>query len=179
MARRGPVALGQVARKHALAGPNPYMASAVNRRTADGGRVPLLPRRYNRTAVDRFAPGYTEGFRRWRQHEAAPNTYPRVGRRAAQRGSATAGSSPAPKKRLRTPAPASQSAGLTPRRAVPVRHWLGGRAASGRVVPAVRWRSVRGPVAVPVTRMARWPCGSRQWRWNSSSDRPAFLTMKA
>src|SRR5262245_56695991 len=105
------------------------MASDVNRRTADGGRFLLLPRRYNRTAVDRAAPDCAEGFRRRRQHEAAPNTYPRVGHRAARRVPATAGPGPAPKKLIRTPTPAPQTAGLTPPRAVPVRHWLGGRAA--------------------------------------------------
>jgi hypothetical protein len=109
----------------------------------------LLPRRYNRTAVDRFAPGYTEGFCTWRQHEAAPNTYPRVGHRIAQRGPATAGPGPAPKKRIRTPTPASQGAGLAPARAVPVRCWLGGRAAPGRWIDSVRPGCIAGPVAVP------------------------------
>lgn len=33
------------------------MASSVNRRTTKGGRIILLPNRYNRTAVDRFAYG--------------------------------------------------------------------------------------------------------------------------
>src|SRR5947209_9516281 len=130
-------------------GPNPYMASSVNRRTADGGRFLLLPRRYNRTAVDRFAFGYAEGFRTWRQHEAAPNTYPRVGRPAAPRGPATAGTGPAPKKPMPTATPAAQVAGLTPRRAVPVRHWLGGRAASGRSIDRARPRFAGGPGAVP------------------------------
>ena len=37
--------------------PNPYMASFVNRRTANGGRFLLLPRRHNRAAIDRFANG--------------------------------------------------------------------------------------------------------------------------
>ncbi len=37
--------------------PNPYMASSVNRRTTNGGRFFLLPRRYNRTALDRLAYG--------------------------------------------------------------------------------------------------------------------------
>src|SRR5262245_22515652 len=37
--------------------PNPYMASFVNRRTPNRGRKLLLPRRQNRTAVDRLAYG--------------------------------------------------------------------------------------------------------------------------
>src|SRR5262249_50183237 len=37
--------------------PNPFLASSVNRHTASGGRMILLPRRYNRTDVDRIACG--------------------------------------------------------------------------------------------------------------------------
>src|SRR3954452_7665114 len=37
--------------------PNPSMASSINRRTTHGGRINLLPRRPNRTAVDRLAYG--------------------------------------------------------------------------------------------------------------------------
>jgi hypothetical protein len=92
--------------------PNPYLASDVNRRTADGGRFLLLPRRYNRTAVDRIAPDYAEGFRTRCQPPGC--TKPLQGSAAL----------PLPAWRLRAcarapethpyPAPASQTGGLGP-----------------------------------------------------------------
>src|SRR5204863_2943893 len=91
--------------------PNPYMASSVNRRTADGGRFLLLPRRSNRTAVDRLPYGCrglsddgvsVELHQTLLQGSAALARGPR---RLRDRN-------PAPEKLLRTPTPALQNAGL-------------------------------------------------------------------
>src|SRR5262249_15966750 len=95
--------------------PNPYMASSVNRRTADGGRILLLPRRYNRTAVGRPAYGCmglsddgvsVELHQTLIQGPATPARGPRRLR----------GERPAPEKPIRTPTPAPQSGGLIPER---------------------------------------------------------------
>ena len=91
--------------------PNTYMASSVNRAHRGRGRIRLLPRRYNRTAVDRFASGCAglsdrgvsvELHQTLIQGSAAPAREPRRLR----------GLGPAPEKLIRTPPPALQNAGL-------------------------------------------------------------------
>src|SRR5262249_13942596 len=89
------------------------MASSVNRRTTERGRIVLLPRRYNRTAVDRFANG-CEGLSdpgvSMKLHQTliqGSATGPRKVRRLWDRN-------PTPKKLVRTPTPALQNAGLVP-----------------------------------------------------------------
>src|SRR5262249_39491034 len=93
--------------------PNPYMASSVN--SAHGGRRKffLLPRRYDRTAVDRFANGCKGLSDRGVSVELHQTliqgsaTGPRKARRLWDH-------SPTPKKLIRTPTPALQNAGLVP-----------------------------------------------------------------
>src|SRR5437764_14833077 len=91
--------------------PNPSMASSVNRRTASGGSVLLLPRRYNRTAVDRLAYG-CKGL--------SPNGVSVSLHQTLIQGSAALARGPrrlrdrypTPKKLIRTPTPALQNGGL-------------------------------------------------------------------
>src|SRR5262249_37255983 len=79
-----------------VAGPNPYMASEVNRRTANGGRLFSFRSVITglRLTQPLLAASGTFGGRC--QPQAAPNPYPRVGRPDLQRALATAGSSPRP-----------------------------------------------------------------------------------
>src|SRR5712691_7941412 len=123
MARTGPLALwyysttSQQQRQAGLKGarvpPNPYMASSVNRRTAECGSFFLLPGGCYRTAVDRLAYGCmglsddgvsVKLHQTLIQGSAAPARGPRRLR----------GQRPAPEKLIRTPAPAPQNAGLVP-----------------------------------------------------------------
>src|SRR6266566_5556886 len=93
--------------------PNPYMASSVN--SAHHGRRKLfvLPRRYNRTAVDRFANGCERLSDRGvsvKLHQTliqGSATLPQKARRLWDR-------KPTPKKLIRTPTPALPNAGLVP-----------------------------------------------------------------
>jgi hypothetical protein len=89
------------------------MASSVNRAHRGRGRIRHLPRRYNRTAVDRFASGCgglsgrgvsVELHQTLIQGSAA---LPRGARRLRGRGLA-------PEKLIRLPTPALQNAGLGP-----------------------------------------------------------------
>ena len=92
---------------------NPYMASSVNSAHHGRRKFFLLPRRYNRTAVDRFAYG-CEGLSdrgvSVELHQTliqGSATGPRKVRRLWER-------TPTPKKLIRTPTPALQNAGLVP-----------------------------------------------------------------
>src|SRR5262249_4064611 len=77
--------------------PNPYMASEVNRRTANGGRLFSFRSVITglRLTQPLLAASGTFGGRC--QPQAGPNPYPRVGRPDLQRALATAGSSPRPR----------------------------------------------------------------------------------
>src|SRR5215831_12747797 len=93
--------------------PNPYMASSVNRRTAECGSFLSLPRRYNRTAVDRLAYGCMG---------LSPNGVSVSLHQTLIQGSAALAfeprrlrdQGPTPKKLIRTPMPALQNGGLSP-----------------------------------------------------------------
>src|SRR5262249_25264704 len=98
-----------------------------------------------RTAGDRGAPGYAAGFSIWRQHEAAPNPYPRVGQRAVQRSPSTVGGElPRPRNSCVPPRRPFKTMGSR-HGAVPVRLWLGGRATSGGTIPSSRQGFNAGP----------------------------------
>src|SRR5262249_5105588 len=91
--------------------PNPYMASFVNRRTPNGGRIPLLPRRYNRTAVDRLAFG-CRGLSPDGVSVSLHQTLIQGSAALARGPRRLLDRCPTPKKLIRTPAPALQSGGL-------------------------------------------------------------------
>src|SRR5260370_39053090 len=91
--------------------PNPYMASSVNSAHHGRRKISVLPRRYNRTAVDRFAngcKGLSDRGGSVQLHQTLSQgsaTGPRKARRPWDR-------KPTPKKLIRTPTPALPEAGL-------------------------------------------------------------------
>src|SRR5262245_60259626 len=93
--------------------PNPYMASFVNRRTPNRGRRMILPRRYNRTAVDRLAYGCT-GLSDHGVSVLLHQTLIQGSAALAFRPRRLWDKRPTPKKLIRTPTPAFQNAGLVP-----------------------------------------------------------------
>lgn len=75
-------------------GPNPYMASDVNRRTAHGGRILSFRSVITGLLWTRFLLAASTTFGTRCQPEAAPNTYPGVGRLSSQQGATTVSSKP-------------------------------------------------------------------------------------
>src|SRR5262249_34339184 len=92
-------------------GPNPYMASFVNRRAPSRGRRMLLPRRHNRTAVDRLAYGCM-GLSDDGVSVLLHQTLIRGSAALARKPRRLWDKRPTPKKLIRTPTPALQNAGL-------------------------------------------------------------------
>src|SRR5262245_59862080 len=111
------------------------MASSVNRRTAERGRFLSLPSRYNRTAVDRLAYGCM-GLSPNGVSVSLHPTLIQGSAATARRPRRLWEECPTPEKLIRTPRRPFQTAG-TAAHGVPVRLWLGGRAAPRRTVNTV------------------------------------------
>src|SRR5262245_22761064 len=93
---------------------NPYMASSVNRRTAEFGSLLSLPRRYNRTAVDRLAYGCM-GLSPDGVSVSLHQTLIQGSAALAREPRRLRDRNPTPKKLIRTPTPALQNGGLSPK----------------------------------------------------------------
>src|SRR5262249_13715658 len=94
--------------------PNPYMASEVNRRTADGGRKSSFRGVMTGLLLSQPLLAASGTFGRRCQPEAAPNTYPRAGHRVTQHDATTAGGAPRPRNSSVPPRRPVKAAGARP-----------------------------------------------------------------